>query len=182
MQGIVRGHDGLIRVYSEIGRGTTFKLFLPVADQRAMPVPAPQPVSTTATAATILVVDDEDAVREIARAALEFGGYRVVEARDGAEGVETFQALAGEIGLVLLDLTMPRMSGEEACAEIRRLRPDIPVVLSSGYNEVEATRRLVGRRATGFVQKPYTVEELLRTVGEALRARPIGFDGGLKTD
>jgi signal transduction histidine kinase/CheY-like chemotaxis protein len=174
VQGIVRGHDGLIRVYSEVGRGTTFKLFLPVAEGAVVRPAAPSPTSTPVAAATVLLVDDEDAVREIARAALEFGGYRVVEARDGVEGVETFRALADEIGLVLLDLTMPRMSGEEACAEIRRLRPDVPVVLSSGYNEVEATRRLVGRQSTLFIQKPYTVEELLRVVAGAIAQARTG--------
>ncbi len=167
VQGIVRGHRGFITVYSEVGRGTTFKVFLPT-------VPAPDDpgkpgrVASGQPGRTVLVVDDEPAVREFARAALEHGGYRVVEAVDGVAAVETFRALAADIDVVLLDLTMPRMNGEEALREIRRLRPTTPVVLSSGYNEVEATRRLVGRGRIEFIQKPYSVAELLKLLSTVL--------------
>lgn len=164
VQGIVRGHKGLIRVYSELGRGTTFKVFLPARDGAAQKEPMPDsPVARLK--GTVLVVDDEPSVREFARSALEYGGYRVVEAGDGREGVEAFRALAGEIDVVLLDLTMPRMSGEEALREIRKIRGTTRVILSSGYNEVEATRRLVGRASVEFIQKPYTVRELLAVLG-----------------
>ncbi|GDX82975.1 hypothetical protein LBMAG42_47860 [Deltaproteobacteria bacterium] len=164
VQGIIRGHQGLIRVYSEPGRGTTFKVFLPALTRGALQYP---PAETPAGRlnGTVLVVDDEPSVREFARAALEFGGYRVVEAADGRLGVDAFRALAGEIDVVLLDLTMPRMSGEEALSEMRKIRPATRVILSSGYNEVEATRRLVGRASVEFIQKPYTVRELLALLG-----------------
>ena len=173
VQGIVRGHRGLITVYSELGRGTTFKVLLPVSAaevkagselfraQGLEPTVA-DPVST------ILVVDDDDDVRELARQVLEYGGYRVIEARDGLEAVEIFRALSHEISMVLMDMTMPRMSGEEAYREISTLRAEVPVVLSSGYNEVEATRRLVGRGRVAFIQKPYTLRELLAQVAEVL--------------
>jgi signal transduction histidine kinase len=173
VQGIVRGHRGLITVYSELGRGTTFKVLLPVSAaeveagselfraQGLEPTVA-DPVST------ILVVDDDDDVRELARQVLEYGGYRVIEARDGLEAVEIFRALSQEISMVLMDMTMPRMSGEEAYREISTLRAEVPVVLSSGYNEVEATRRLVGRGRVAFIQKPYTLRELLAQVAEVL--------------
>lgn len=164
VQGIIRGHQGLIRVYSESGRGTTFKVFLPALAGGAARQPLPD-VPIAKLKGTVLVVDDEASVREFARAALEFGGYRVVEAADGREGVEAFRALAGEIDAVLLDLTMPRMSGEAALGEMRKIRPATRVILSSGYNEVEATRRLVGRAAVEFIQKPYTVRELLAVLG-----------------
>ncbi len=164
VQGIVRGHRGLIRVYSEPGRGTTFKVFLPAGRDVSLPEGTPEPQAPIARG-TVLVVDDEPAVRHFVRSALEFGGYRVVEAADGHEGVETFRALAGEVDMVLLDLTMPRMNGEEALSEMRKIRASTPVVLSSGYNEVEATRRLLGRGAVEFVQKPYPVKDLLELVG-----------------
>ena len=165
VQGIVRGHGGLIRVYSEPGSGTTFKVLLPAGGPSPDAVVATSPpIPASARALTVLVVDDEPAVRELARTVLEFGGYRVVEAEDGVEAVETFRALSADIALVLMDLTMPRMSGEEAYGELLRIRPDVRVIFSSGYNEVEATRRLLGREAQSFIQKPYTVRELLAVV------------------
>lgn len=167
VQGIVRGHRGVVRVYSEPGRGTTFKVFLPTGVSCAAPEVPPTAVVTKQ--GTVLVVDDEPAVRAFARSALEFGGYRVIEAADGLDGVETFRVLAGEIDLVLLDLTMPRMNGEEALTEMRKLRPGTPVVLTSGYNQVEATRRLVGRGSVEFIQKPYPVRDLLALVGRLVK-------------
>ncbi len=173
VQGIVRGHRGLVTVYSELGRGTTFKVLLPhSAASSELTTDEPNAPGLGSTGAdpvtTILVVDDDGDVRELARRVLEYGGYRVIEARDGLEAVEIFRALSQEISLVLMDMTMPRMSGEEAYREIVALRADVPVVLSSGYNEVEATRRLVGRGRVAFIQKPYTLRELLDQVAEAL--------------
>ena len=168
VQGIVRGHKGLVRVYSEVGRGTTFKVLLPTAEGLAHQGSASEAATTATPSGTVLVVDDESSVRGIARAALTYGGYRVIEACDGHEGVETFRALAGEIDVVLLDLTMPRMNGEEALRAIRKVREAVPVILSSGYNEVDATRRLVGRGRVDFLQKPYTVKELLDAIAKAL--------------
>ena len=168
VQGIIRGHRGAIRVYSEVGRGTTFKIFLPTSVELPERQPITEP-TTGSNSGTVLVVDDEPAVRQFARAALEFAGFRVIEAVDGQEGVETFRALAGEIDLVLLDLTMPRMNGEEALAEMRKIRSSTPVVLSSGYNQVEATRRLVGRGQVEFIQKPYPAKELISLVGRRIK-------------
>lgn len=168
VQGIIRGHRGAIRVYSELGRGTTFKIFLPtsveLSEREAVTETTPG-----SNCGTVLVVDDEPAVRQFARAALEFAGFRVIEAVDGREGVETFRALAGEIDLVLLDLTMPRMNGEEALAEMRKIRSSTTIVLSSGYNHVEATRRLVGRGKVEFIQKPYPAKELISLVGRLIK-------------
>lgn len=172
VQGIVRGHSGIMAVYSEPGRGTTFKVFLPageggVASERV-------PAAGVSGRPTVLIVDDEPSVRGIARAALEYGGYQVVEANDGHEGVETFRALAGTIDLVLLDLTMPRLNGAEALTQMRAVRADTPVILSSGYNEVEATHRLVGRGNVDFLQKPYSVRDLLDLAARLLGARAPG--------
>lgn len=107
----------------------------------------------------------------VVRAALEFGGYRVVEANDGHEAVEAFRALAEEIDVVLLDLTMPRLNGADAMLQIRKIRGTVPIVLSSGYNEVEATRRLVGKGNVEFLQKPYAVRELLELMRRILDER-----------
>jgi len=163
VQGIIRGHQGLVRVYSELGQGTTFKVFFPVSLGRLAPLVEPSPIEGRGSA-TVLVVDDEPTIREIARAILEGRGYRVIEAGDGQEAVDVFRSRSAEIDLVLLDMTMPRLSGEEAYRELVLIRPDIRVILSSGYNEVEATRRLVGQGQVAFIQKPYTVRQLMAAV------------------
>jgi signal transduction histidine kinase len=170
VQGIIRGHKGMIRVYSEIGRGTIFKVFLPAVEGMAVPVAVPEP-KVVQRKGTVLVVDDEPSVRAFARAALEQRGHTVLEANDGVEGVAVFQQYAGAIDVVLLDLTMPRMGGEEALALMRKISAQTPVVLSSGYNQVEATRRLVGRGAVDFLQKPYRALELLGLMDKLMSSR-----------
>jgi two-component system, cell cycle sensor histidine kinase and response regulator CckA len=116
----------------------------------------------------VLVVDDEPAVRVVAKRVLEQQGFSVITANDGQEGVEIFAPRAEEIVLVILDMTMPRLNGEEAYREMRRLKPDIAVVLSSGYNEQDATERFAGKGLAGFLQKPYSPADLLAKVREIL--------------
>jgi len=159
VQGILRGHRGLVRVESAIGRGTSFFVYLPAG--AAAVAPAPVAARSPAAKGTILVVDDEPGVRQFMRAALEFGGFTVLEAENGAEGVTTFAEHADAIDLVLLDLTMPVMNGEDALLEINALRPETPVVMTSGYNELGQSSRLTGRGAVDFIQKPYPVRDLL---------------------
>ncbi len=118
----------------------------------------------------ILVIDDEALVRSIAKSTLEHFGYSVFEADDGARGVELFRQLQDDIALVLLDLTMPEMGGEEAFDILRQIQPDIPVILSSGYDEAEATRRFAGKNVNGFLKKPYTAETLADRVKSVLAA------------
>jgi two-component system, cell cycle sensor histidine kinase and response regulator CckA len=104
----------------------------------------------------------------VAKRVLEQQGFQVVTANDGQEGVEIFTPRSSEIVLVILDMTMPRLSGEEAYREMRRVRPAIPVVLSSGYNEQDATERFAGKGLAGFLQKPYAPSDLLVKVREIL--------------
>jgi signal transduction histidine kinase len=141
VQGIVRGHNGAIKVYSEPGRGSTFKLLFPasanVARDKESGAPVPEARSE---GTTILVVDDDARVREVVETMLAESGFRVLIAPDGRQGVEMYRDHCNEIGLVLLDMTMPEMDGEEAFREIRRIRADARVVLSSGYSEQDATR------------------------------------------
>jgi PAS domain S-box-containing protein len=170
--GIVRGHRGAVRVYSEPGRGTSIKVLLP-ADrselhypQTTVETPFPGKRDTL-----VLVVDDDETVRLVTGAILERAGYRVVMASDGRDAVDIFKRRQDEIGIVLLDMTMPVMGGEESFRELRQINPRIPVVLSSGYNEQEATNRFVGKGLAGFVQKPFDARTLLAKLDEALRAK-----------
>ena len=169
--GIVRGHAGLVKVYSEPGQGTTVQVLLPESEDEgegAAGGGAPSALEHHAARGRILVVDDEELVRSLARAVLERAGHTVVEAEDGEDAVERFRRAPDKIVLVVLDMTMPRMSGVECLRELRAIRPDVPVLLSSGYNEQDAVARVAGRGLAGFLQKPYTVAELLQKVDEAL--------------
>ena len=162
--GIVRGHKGAMKVYSEPGRGSTFKLLFPAAIGPVETAPeSPANSAGWRGHGTVLVVEDEQAVRATIAPMLAAMGLEFVLANDGREGVEQFGADPGKFSLVLLDLTMPRMDGAEAFAELRKLRADVPLVLMSGFNEQEALVRFAGKGLASFIQKPFALDSL-RTV------------------
>ena len=171
VQGIVRGHNGAIEVASS-KEGSTFRVLLP-AQAAAAPAEPPRFEDSHKTPAAapcegaVLVIDDEEVVCATAGAALEKLGYLVVIARDGQEAVRVFRERPEEIRLVLLDMTMPGLSGEETLRHLRAVRADVPVVLSSGYSEAEALERFGGQALAGFLQKPYTTQALARKVSAA---------------
>jgi PAS domain S-box-containing protein len=155
VQGIVRGHRGTLKVYSRPGQGTSFKVLFPAAEVEArhkIPVSLPHPGKNE----LILVIDDEEVIRRTAKSMLEQHGYSVIVAVNGKEGVNLFQGLADNVSAVLLDMTMPVMGGEEAFGCLKAIRPNAKIILSSGYNEVEAVRRFTGKGLSGFIQKPYS--------------------------
>ncbi len=157
--GIVRGHKGAIRLYSELGKGTAVKLLFPagVGTTAAPPTPAPEVWHGTGE---VLVVDDEPSVRAVSRALLRRRGFTVTEASGGREALAMVTADTARFRLVLLDLTMPDMGGDETFRELRKIAPLLKVVLMSGYNEQEVTRQFVGRGLAAFLQKPFRAEEL----------------------
>ena len=116
----------------------------------------------------MLVVDDEADVRVMAEAALRRYGYEVLLANDGRQAVELFERDPGAIDVVLLDMTMPSMDGEETYMHMRHVRPDVRVIASSGYNQIAALRRLTGKGLVGFIQKPYTASQLAAKLKEVL--------------
>ena len=169
--GIVRGHHAAIKVYSEPGRGTTFKVLFPAASSGSVPAPVPgasEPApSDGRQRGTMLVVDDDETVRTVTRRILERAGFDVLLAADGIAALDIYRANPG-IVLVLLDMTMPRMDGEECFRELRHLDPLVRVVLTSGYNEQDATTRFVGKGLAGFIQKPYRPADLIERINALL--------------
>jgi len=166
--GIVRGHNGALKVYSAPGKGSTFKILFPVTDS---PVRIPTPMGVRGElegVGTILVVDDEEIVRKVVKAMLERYGYTVVLAEDGLQASEIFEQLREEVRLVILDLNMPVMNGEETLRRLKLINPTVPILLSSGYNEMEAIQRFAGKGLAGFVQKPYTSTRLAETLRSLL--------------
>ena len=167
--GTVRGHNGAIKVRSKKGRGTTFTLLFPVAAE-------PDEIAARQLSfenewqgiGTVLLIEDEEAVRITAKLMLERAGFDVLTAADGREGSELFRDRADEIVCVLLDLTMPHKGGEETFRELRLVREDVPVILMSGYSELEVTERFAGMGLSGFIQKPYQYSELAAQLRKVL--------------
>ncbi|MEO8377059.1 MAG: response regulator, partial [Candidatus Sumerlaeota bacterium] len=177
--GIVRGHKGGVRVQSESGIGTTFRVLFPCVGawtpepDTNVPIENVPPQQAYAESGTIMVVDDEESVRAVACSILEKFGYTVLSAADGREAVDQFLNRHEDILAVLMDITMPHMDGPDAFREMRRIDPDVCVVLSSGYNEQEAIDRFAGKGIAGFIQKPYRAVELIEKIRQILRARVL---------
>ncbi|MEM9592711.1 MAG: PAS domain S-box protein [Acidobacteriota bacterium] len=172
--GIVRGHRGALWVHSHPGQGTTVRVLLP-ASRSAPDAAADDGSGGTAvpvTGGTILVVDDEPAVRFLARSVLEAFGFDVLDAEDGVEAIEVYRERSHDIDLVLLDLTMPNMDGEQALGAIQGIDPEAKVLLCSGYSRDETMSRVAGRPVSGFIHKPYEVQALVSEVRRVLGGLP----------
>lgn len=161
--GIVRGHGGAIQIESEIGHGSSVSVIFPAVDWAAasetdLSENEPRP---SRGARKVLLVEDEEAARELARIVLERSGIDVVEAADGVEALAIFRLQPEDFDCVLLDLTMPHMDGVETYARLQKVRPDIPVILCSGYPESAAVARFANLGLSGFLKKPYEPEELI---------------------
>jgi two-component system cell cycle sensor histidine kinase/response regulator CckA len=169
--GIVQQHKGWIVCESELGRGTRFEIYIP-RDESGKRIEEESSAPQTKTVGgdeTILLVDDEVVVRGVAAGVLKHHGYKILTASDGIEGLEVIAAHGGKIDLVLLDLTMPRLSGRDTFRRIREEFGDLPVVVCSGYLvDLDEFAVETGARPNGFVQKPYSVKDLAMCVRGAL--------------
>jgi PAS domain S-box-containing protein len=168
VSGIVRAHNGGIAVTTAPGAGSCFTVLFPVDDPGKLRHAAKIRSTSTQGAGTVLVVDDEALVRDMARQALERHGYNVLVADSGPAAIDVFKRHPGDIALVVLDLSMPGLSGEETLPELRKIRPDVGVIISSGYSESEAMPLFGGQRVLGFIQKPYTARSLIEKIESLL--------------
>ena len=167
---IVKGHGGFINVYSEIGRGTKVSIYLPSAESEKQEVEKTKPLSfPKGNNELILVVDDEENIREITRATLEKFNYRVITAADGTEALALYIQQTEEIAVVLTDMSMPFMDGTATIRAIRKLNPAQRIVVMSGLMSSEKTAELQNLNVSGFLSKPFTAEHILTIFAEILR-------------
>jgi CheY-like chemotaxis protein len=171
--GIVRRHKGALTVCSAPAKGSSFRVLFPASDREPHQNQRDFDEDDLKGSGTILVIDDEEIVRQTARSALEHYGYTVIVSENGRDGLQLLSKMEDAIDLVVLDMTMPVMSGEETLQHLRAMRQDLPVILSSGYNEVEATSTLKDKGLAGFIQKPYSASHLAEQIKIALKTRPV---------
>ncbi|MEW6066954.1 MAG: PAS domain S-box protein [Nitrospirota bacterium] len=170
--GIIKQHDGYINVYSEPGKGTTFKIYLPLIKSKTEEEKiADLHVVTTGTE-TVLVAEDDKQVRALIKHVLEGSGYQVMEAEDGEEAMRIFNENKDKIQLLILDVIMPKKNGKEVYDEIKKIRPDIKAIFTSGYNAEIIHKKGILEKGFGFVIKPSSPQELLKKVREVLDGHP----------
>jgi|GEM_PF-1613894 len=169
---IVRKHKGAIKIYSEPGFGTTYKVFFPAMDfkeaEQKEAEKSPVKTENWKGSGTVLFVDDEEAVRRVGERMLEDLGFEVVTAKDGRNAVEIYRKRKDDFVCVILDLVMPRLDGEQAYRELRVINQDAKVILVSGFDKDEATRRFAGKGLSGFIQKPYNEGQLADKLREVI--------------
>jgi CheY-like chemotaxis protein len=169
---IVRSHGGFLNVYSDLGRGTRFSVYIPTAKTEERAKSAVQPGTMPRGAdELILVVDDEENIREITRATLEKFGYRVLTATDGTDAMAIYAQNRAEISLILTDIAMPYMDGTALIRAARKIDPSSNIVAMSGLMNSEQTAELQSLNVNAFLSKPYTAETLLKLLAEILRVK-----------
>jgi CheY-like chemotaxis protein len=165
VQGIVRGHRGAVRFSSAPGTGTRFEVFLPCAASRPVSLPDSRPVVDSEFAGpfpgTILMVEDEELLRVAVSKMLRKKGFKVFEAADGHAALELFRATSREVSVILLDMTLPGISGKKLLDELRRIRPGVRVILTTAYSKEMAANAIGSPQAWGFIRKPYHIADLI---------------------
>jgi two-component system cell cycle sensor histidine kinase/response regulator CckA len=165
--GIIKNHGGIINVYSEVGRGTTFTIYLP-ASTRAIFEEKIIPAEAKKSTESVLIVDDQDMILAVARDMLKALGYKVFTAQGGKEALAIYNENKKSIDVVILDMIMPSMSGGETFDKLRAINPDVRVILSSGYSINGQATEIMQRGCNGFIQKPFNIKELSQKIREVL--------------
>lgn len=166
--GIIKNHEGFLNVYSELEKGSTFTIYLPAMNQKMETYPAHDSEKPLQGSETILLVDDEDLIRNVGERMLQRLGYTVISVESGGEAIETYEKYMDTIDLVILDMIMPDMSGGETYERLRMINPEIKVLLSSGYSLNDQAEQILAQGCNGFTQKPFTMEEISRKIREVL--------------
>ncbi len=168
--GIIKNHEGFITVSSKEGEGSTFIIYLPASEKEI--IEGKGSVKDMKNSRTVLLIDDEDMIVEVGREILGILGYKVLTARSGEKGIEVYQQNRDQIDVVILDMVMPSMGGTETYNRIKEIDPDVKFLLSSGYSvDKEASKILNGGR-NGFIQKPFTINQLSEKMRKILDQKP----------
>jgi len=169
--GIIKQHDGYINVYSEPGKGTAFRIYLPLI-KSGVEEEKPMELSVAERGTeTVLVAEDDVQVRDLTKCVLEGSGYQVLEAEDGEEAMRVFHENKDRIQLLILDVVMPKKNGKEVYDEIKKIRPDMKAIFTSGYNAEVIHKKGILEKGFGFIVKPSSPQELLKKVREVLDNR-----------
>jgi len=168
----IKGHDGYIDVESRKGEGSTFSIYLPASEKKIAKAARITEKLLKGTE-TVLLIDDEEIVLDIGRDLLKAMGCRVLTARDGREAIELYQKNRDEIDIVILDMIMPNISGSDTYDRMKKINPDIKVLLSSGYSIDGQATDILNRGCNGFIQKPFTINKLSAAIRQILDKKSI---------
>jgi CheY-like chemotaxis protein len=160
--GIITSHGGALQLFSQTGQGTTFKVYLPIdTSESTGGEGTPQvPLTPWQGSGTILLVEDEDQVRLIAKALINILGFTVIEASNGKEALDLYQQNSADITIVVTDMGMPIMNGSELFRELKKIRPELPIIISSGFGEVDVSSKIPCADFAGLIGKPYSFDQL----------------------
>jgi len=175
--GIIKGHDGYINVESEKGHGSVFCIYLPASE---VPIPkVPEvPEHIERGDETILLVDDEEIIIDVGAQLLERLGYTVLEARGGEEAVRIYRENRDKIDMLILDMIMPDIGGGEVYDEIKKINPDVKILLSSGYSINGQATEILKKGCNGFIQKPFNMKNISKKIREVLKEKDRSANGG----
>jgi CheY-like chemotaxis protein len=169
--GIIKSHGGYINVYSELDQGTTFTVYLPASGKEAVEDTEINSVVFKGTG-TILLIDDEKMILEVGCELLQELGFKVLSAMSGQEAIDVFQNSRDKIDMIIMDMIMPGMSGSETFDHLRKIKPDVKILLSSGYSVDGQATKILQRGCNGFIQKPFNINQLAQKIQKIQKILP----------